>query len=63
MRCNDDGSAVLEAAPLHLKTITSKGACKLQRAKKIDRMYMIFMQPADDEEPAMSVEEVAQIPE
>ena len=45
MRCNDDGSAALEAAPLRLQTITQKGACRLQRQKKIDRMYMILMRP------------------
>jgi len=45
MRCNDDGSAALEAAPLRLQTITPKGACRLQRRKQIDRMYMILMRP------------------
>jgi hypothetical protein len=46
MRCNDDGSAALEAAPLRLQTITQKGACRLQRHRQIDRMYMILMRPA-----------------
>ena len=45
MRCNDDGSAALEAAPLRLQTITRRGACRLQRHKQIDRMYMILMRP------------------
>jgi hypothetical protein len=45
MRCNDDGSAALEAAPLRLQTITQRGACRLQRHKQIDRMYMILMRP------------------
>jgi len=45
-RCNIDGSTAVEAAPLRLQTITRRGACKLQRHKQIDRMYMILVRPA-----------------
>jgi len=49
-RCNSDGSAAEEAAPMRLQTITRKGACKLQRRKLIDRMYMILVRPTAETE-------------
>jgi len=51
-RCNDDGSAAAEAAPLQLEGITIKGAGKLLRRKLVEELYAVIVQPADDDEEA-----------
>ena len=46
MRCNDDGSAALEAAPLQLKTIAQKRVCKLMRRRQVEQLYAVLIRPA-----------------
>ena len=49
-RCNDDGSAAAEVAPLQLKTITQKGVRKLMRRGKIEELYAVLIKPAETSE-------------
>jgi len=44
-RCNDDGSAATEAAPLQLKAITQKGAGKLMRRGQVEQLYAVLIRP------------------
>jgi hypothetical protein len=55
MRCNDDGSAALEAAPLQLKAIAQKRVCRLMRKGNIAEMYAVLLRNAsdDDKKPAL----------
>jgi hypothetical protein len=48
MRCNDDGSAVLEAAPLQLKAIAQKRVCRLLRKGNVAEMYAVLLRNAAD---------------
>jgi hypothetical protein len=46
-RCNGDGSAAAEAAPLQLKTIAQKQVCKLMRKGQVEQLYAVLIRPAD----------------
>jgi len=61
MRCNDDGSAALEAAPLQLKAIAQKRVCRLMRKGNVAEMYAVLLRNAadDDKEAAAAPAEKA----
>ena len=45
-RCNPDGTAAAEAAPLRLQVISQRAACRLQRRGLVQQMYLVAMRPA-----------------
>jgi hypothetical protein len=56
VRCNDDGSPAVEAAPLQLKAIAQKRVCKLMRKGEIEQLYAVICRPARSEAGAGSAE-------
>jgi hypothetical protein len=48
-RCNEDGTAASEAAPLQLKAIAQKKVCKLLRQRAVEELYAVLIRPADTE--------------
>jgi hypothetical protein len=50
MRCNDDGSAALEAAPLQLKAIAQKRVCRLMRRGDVAEMYAVLLRNTTDDD-------------
>jgi hypothetical protein len=55
-RCNDDGTEAVEAAPLQLKAISQKGACKLMRRKQVEQLYAVLVRPTGDDASAPTAE-------
>ena len=49
MRCNDDGSEALQAAPLQLRAIAQKRVCRLLRKGNVAEMYAVLLRRADEE--------------
>jgi hypothetical protein len=49
MRCNDDGSVALEAAPLQLKAIAQKRVCRLLRKGSVAEMYAVMLRSTADD--------------
>ena len=47
-RCNADGSRAGEAAPLQLKAISQKSACKLLRHGQVDSLYAVLLHPEEE---------------
>ena len=58
MRCNDDGSAALEAAPLQLTAIKQKRVCKLLRKGSVAGLYAVMIRSAADGGGVAAVEKV-----
>jgi hypothetical protein len=56
MRCNSDGSAALEAAPLQLKAIAQKRVCRLMRKGSVAGLYAVLIRSAANGDGVAAIE-------
>ena len=57
-----DATTTAEAAPLQLKAISQKGACKLMRRKQVEQLYAVLIRPKTDEEDAKTTATAEVVP-